>query len=293
MGDRMVNRILVCVLALVVIGTIAGCATTPQTRSVEKSGFLGDYSQLREGGTDEAQLVYIKPGVHWAAYDKVVIEPVTLWTNESIDNVPPEYRQLLTDYLDASLRNELAKEYRIVDRAEPGALSVRLAIADAGARVLANTVSKVIPQLRLLTTVGGLAMDTQLLVGRIGVEAEVLTRSPTNGWCGGIRRRYQGAARRLSTWADVRTRSTSGRRLHAARGAAQGAADRTRDAFGFCGGCNRTVPSRRAVRAWASCRHAVRPEPRWLRRITNRSASADSRPRRRAARSPLRAGDRR
>ena len=47
---------------------LCGCPTTRQTRTVEKSGFLGDYSQLREGGQGEAQLVYIKPGLYEGEY---------------------------------------------------------------------------------------------------------------------------------------------------------------------------------------------------------------------------------
>jgi hypothetical protein len=196
----------VSVLALVLLVTIGGCALTRQTRSVEKSGFLGDYSNLREGESGEAQLVYIKPEVRWAAYDKVVIEPVTLWTNESIENVPLEDQQLLADYLDASLRNELAKDYKIVDRPEAGALTVRVAITDAkGARAVANTVSKVIPQLRLLTTVGGLATDTQVLVGRAGIEAEVLDSVTHERLGAAVDRRAGTKALRggVSTWADV------------------------------------------------------------------------------------------
>src|SRR5947208_11238168 len=97
-------------LAVVVaagIVALSGCPTTRQTRTVEKSGFLGDYSQLREGGQGEAQLVYIKPGVRWASYDKVVIDPVTIWTSgdSSVAKVSDADRQLLADYLDASLRN--------------------------------------------------------------------------------------------------------------------------------------------------------------------------------------------
>ncbi len=41
---------------------LAGCATTTQTRSVEKSGFLGDYSMLEEGEGDEALLLYVDEG---------------------------------------------------------------------------------------------------------------------------------------------------------------------------------------------------------------------------------------
>jgi Protein of unknown function (DUF3313) len=202
----MANRLLVTVVALVGLVTIGGCATTRQTRSVEKSGFLGDYSQLREGGSGQAQLVYIKPGVRWAAYDKIVIEPVTLWTEEAVANVPPEDQQLLADYMDASLRNELQKDYKIVDRPEPGALILRAAITDTkGARMVANTVSKVIPQLRLLTTVGGLAADTQVLVGRAGVEAELLDGVTYERVGAAVDRRAGTKALRggISTWADV------------------------------------------------------------------------------------------
>ena len=71
-------------LAAVVTASIvllSGCPTTRQTRSVEKSGFLGDYSQLREGGMGEAQLVYIKSGVPWSRYTKALRGGVSKWSD--------------------------------------------------------------------------------------------------------------------------------------------------------------------------------------------------------------------
>jgi hypothetical protein len=56
---------LVAGLALSLV--LAGCATTRATRSVEPSGFLGDYSQLRAGEGDEAQLIYIDRRVSFAS----------------------------------------------------------------------------------------------------------------------------------------------------------------------------------------------------------------------------------
>jgi hypothetical protein len=201
--DRIATGVLVGTLALAMV---AGCATTRQTRSVEKSGFLGDYSNLREGESGEAQLVYLKPGAGWATYDKIVIDPVTIWTSEDLAKVPPEDLQLLADYLDASLRHHLEKDYKIVDRPEAGALRLRVAITDAkGARAVVNTVSKIVPQLRLLTTVGGLATDTQLLVGRAGVEAELLDSVTDERLAAAVDRRAGTKALRggVSTWADV------------------------------------------------------------------------------------------
>jgi hypothetical protein len=195
-------------IAAASIVALSACALTSQTRTVEKSGFLGDYSQLREGGQGEAQLVYVKPGVTWARYDKVVIDPVTVWTSgdSTVAQVSEADRQLLADYLDASLRNSLRQDYTLVDRPEPNALRVRVAITDAkAAHVVLNTVSKVVPQLRVLTTVGGLATDTQVLVGRAGVEAEVLDGVTGERLGAAVDRRAGTKALRggVSTWSDV------------------------------------------------------------------------------------------
>ncbi|HLK12147.1 MAG TPA: DUF3313 domain-containing protein [Candidatus Binatia bacterium] len=191
------------------ITVMTGCPTTRQTRTVEPSGFLGDYSQLRPGGQGEAQLVYVKPGVVWARYTEVLIDPVTIWTSgddSTVAKVPDEDRQLLADYLDASLRNSLRQDYALVDRPGPNTLRLRAAITDAkGAKVVLNTVSKVVPQLRVLTTVGGLATDTQVLVGRAGVEGELLDGLTGERLAAAVDRRAGTKALRggASTWADV------------------------------------------------------------------------------------------
>ena len=57
---------------------LTGCSTTHKTRKVETSGFLKDYSQLRKGESDEAQLVYINAQTDFAKYDKVMIDSVQI-----------------------------------------------------------------------------------------------------------------------------------------------------------------------------------------------------------------------
>jgi hypothetical protein len=160
--------------------TVAACATTRQTRSVEESGFLGDYSELREGGKGEAQLVYIDADADFSIYKAVLIDSVTLWHDSDLSKIPVEDRQALTDYLYKALHKELGKDYEIVESPGVGVLRVRAAITEAkGARVLGNVITSVVPQLRMLSTLGGLASDTQVFVGKCGIEAEV-TDSLTN-----------------------------------------------------------------------------------------------------------------
>ena len=201
-------RLAVLVLAV----TAAGCAMTRQTRTVAPAGFLKDYSQLKEGGQGEAQLVYLNPRAEWSKYRKIQIDPVTIWVTDgsSLESVPEEDRQLLADYLHEAVHTELSKEYRIVREPAPDALRVRLAITDAkGASVVGNTVSKFVPQLRVLTTVGGLATDTQALVGRVGIEGELLDSMTDERLGAAVDRRAGTKAIRsgMSTWADVQRAS--------------------------------------------------------------------------------------
>jgi hypothetical protein len=160
--------------ALALAALAAACATTRQTRSVEPSGFLGDYSQLRPGEGEEALLVYVRPGLDLSGYEAVLIDPVTLWQTESTTKLSSEEAQQLTDSLYTKLRESLSRDWRIAEEPGPGVLRVRAALTEAkGARVAGQAVTSVIPQLRLLSTVAGLSTDAQVFVGKAAAEAEI------------------------------------------------------------------------------------------------------------------------
>jgi len=153
---------------------IGGCATTRQSRGYERSGFLGDYSQLREGESGEAQLVYVDPAADWKRYDAIQLDSVTIWRTEDTTDLSTEDRQRLTDYLFAAIHNELSQDYRMVDRPGPGVMRLRVAITDArGAKVVLNTITSVVPQLRLATTLGGAATGVSVFVGKAAIEGEI------------------------------------------------------------------------------------------------------------------------
>ena len=160
---------------LLLVLTILACATTRQTRSeANQSGFLGDYSQLREGGDDEAKLLYIAEDVDWAQYNAILLDSVTLWLGDESSKVSEEDQQMLTDYLYASLREQLSQDYTIVDQPGPGVLRVRAAITEEkGAHAVANAITTIVPQLKILATVTGMATDCAVLVAKAGVEVDV------------------------------------------------------------------------------------------------------------------------
>ncbi len=165
------------IIALLVFVFLSGCAQTQQRRSVEGSGFLGDYSMLRKGEKDEALLIYKNPKADWAAYKKMMVEPVTIWLGEgsNLKKVSPENRQRLANELWAKLLEALKPDYEIVHLPGPGVLRIEAAITDAEASMpVLDTVSSIVPQLRLLTGAKGLIVGGKPgFVGEASVEAKI------------------------------------------------------------------------------------------------------------------------
>ena len=124
------------------------CATTHQTRSVETSGFLGDYSQLKEGKGDQALLVYIDEDVNFDAYEKILIDPVRLIATEGSDlaEIDKEDAQAVADYFYVALNQQLSKNYTIVKEPGPGTMHLKVALTDmTGSKVVLDTLSSLIP----------------------------------------------------------------------------------------------------------------------------------------------------
>lgn len=202
-------RALALATALVTAAALlAACATTRQSRGVgEESGFLGDYSELRKGGEGEAQLVYFRPGVDWAKYDAIDLDSVTLWVDKKTEDVPKDEQQILTDFLYKALYDQLSKDYKMVDQPGPNTLRMRAAITEAkGSRVVLNTITSIVPQLRVLTTIGGMAAGTSVLVGKAGVEAEITDSMTGVRLAAGLDERQGTKAIRggIKTWSDAK-----------------------------------------------------------------------------------------
>jgi hypothetical protein len=199
-------RTLVSILGVLAIAS-AGCSTTRQTRTVEPSGFLGDYSQLQPGEDDQAQLVYIAPDLDLSGYHAIMIDSVTLWQSSDASPLPREESQALTDYLYQALHEQLALDWRIADRPGPTVLRLRAAITEAkGARVVGNAVTTVIPQLKLLSTVAGVSSDTQVFVGKAAMEVELTDSMSGRRLAAAVDARAGGKTLRggLAKWSDVK-----------------------------------------------------------------------------------------
>lgn len=202
------------VKAVALVGLIAvplvitGCTPTRERRGTpEESGFLGNYSDLQKNPDYPAALVYVRPGVQWSHYNAVEIDSVGLWGDAS-NNISPEDQQMLTDTLYKALQEDLSKYFMIVPQAGPNTLRLRVALTQVqSAKPVLRTVTTVVPQLRVLGSIVGLAGDTAATVGSATVEMEVLDSVTNQRLAAGVDDRAGTkvlfAKRAYTSWGDV------------------------------------------------------------------------------------------
>jgi hypothetical protein len=211
LSPRISGAIVIAIALVTAAVVVAACATTRQSRGTgEASGFLGDYSNLRKGEKDEPQLIFIRPDVDWSRYEAIHIESVTLWRDKETDDVPEEEQKILTDFLFNALHEQLSEDYEMVDEPGPNVLQLRAAITEAkGSKAVMNTITSVIPQLRLLTTIVGMSAGTSVLVGKAGIEAEITDSMSGVRLAAALDQRQGTKAVRggVKTWSDVKLAS--------------------------------------------------------------------------------------
>ena len=170
---------------LLFILVMTGCAATQEAKSVEKSGFLGDYSLLKEGqrstikegAEDQALWIYKNPSVDWRKYRKVQLDPVTVWMSQKdsqLKDVSVEDRQRLAALLWSQLDEQLRKDYQMTSQAGPDVMRIQAAITEAGSsNAVLDTVTSIIPQTRLLSGMKSLATGVSAFTGSASVEMKV------------------------------------------------------------------------------------------------------------------------
>ncbi len=163
----------------VVALVIAGCATTEQVPNVRMSGFLGDYSQLHRGKSEQAEFVYRDRNVDLNKYQRVILDPVQLWAADdnasALGRLSREDQQLLVDYLYVSLHDALKRDYTIVNEIGPDVMRIRCAITEARATSpVKDLLSTVTPAGLGISYAKRIVLGTHSGVGVVSVEGELL-----------------------------------------------------------------------------------------------------------------------
>ncbi|MDO9168589.1 MAG: DUF3313 domain-containing protein [Methylobacter sp.] len=207
------------ILGLTLMVGVSACTPIKQARNVEASGFLGDYSALREGQNGEALKIYLNPKYQQTCktYDKVLIEPVGIWVGKNSDTatLSREDKQMLVNHLHGSLVNELGKHYQIVNTVQPGTLRIKTAITEAeGSWVALDTVSSFVPQLLVMSKLKEIATGTGSFVGKASGEVEItdansgerlaaaVDRMVGNKSVTGVSSKWDDVTRTFDDWSD-------------------------------------------------------------------------------------------
>lgn len=217
MSLRMVHCLGVkSVLAAGVLATVlvaGGCAATSRAPSAHESGFLGaDYDLLRPGDRKQAQLVYLHPGVRWATYKSILLDPVTVWNGResTAQGISAADAQMLVNYFYSVIRGALEKEgFTLVSVPQPGTLRVKVAITKAQeSNVGLNVVSTVVPTLLAISSLDKLATGKPAFVGEAQIEVKVNDAVTGELLAAAIDHRVGGKAldaSMLTSWGDVET----------------------------------------------------------------------------------------
>lgn len=200
-----------CLVLIPLLALMVSCATTNQTYYAEQSGFLGDYSQLRKGRGEEALWVYLNTNANVMAYTKIMVDPVTLYLSKDnrMHALPKEEVQAIVDYFAASLREQLGKEYPLVDQPGPGVLRFRVAMTDMkGSKVMLDTISTLVPIGLAISGLERVAIGRTLTVGEARMEMEVLDAHSGVRLAALVDERagskFTGKLDKWSKWQDVR-----------------------------------------------------------------------------------------
>lgn len=193
------------ILALLLTIALVGCSASGM-KNVEQSGFLKDYSQLKHGSDDQAALVYIKPGVDFKPYIKIMLERVTVVfapTAEGLE-VDPKMLHELSDYYQNALQEALKDGYELVDQPGPDVLWVRVAITDVvPSNPTANTMSSIIPIGMAVSAAAKATTDANLGTGEAATEMEVLDSMTKERLAAAVDRRQGGKAAFRGKWVDT------------------------------------------------------------------------------------------
>jgi hypothetical protein len=156
--------------------SLTSCAHTVEGRHVEMTEFLGDYSQLRQAGENDALLSYWKKGVNWSGYKKIILVPVIV--NKPKDSELSKMTHVdgyrLKELLDLRMQEALKKDFMLVNKPANDTLLMQFAITDAKASfLLFETFSSFYPSERVLSAFKNWVSESDRFIDKVSIEGKV------------------------------------------------------------------------------------------------------------------------
>lgn len=133
-----VREIITLVMGIALVSFVTSCATAgPQSKqsaaASKKTVFLGDYyKNLKPGGEGQPKLMWIKPGVDYTKYKKVMVDYVlfAIAEDSGYKGIDADEMKKIADDASLALLNAIQVEFPVVSEPGPDVLRVRTAIVD-------------------------------------------------------------------------------------------------------------------------------------------------------------------
>lgn len=139
-------RLMISTLCLATIG-MTGCASKV-TQPAEYSGFLSDYTQLKQAKSPSGAEVmrWVDPKLDLSRYHAVYVEPTQFYPKpQASDKIPQSTLNGISTYYNQALKRELEKSLPLANAPGPGVIVVRAAITAVSSKTEALAPYEYIP----------------------------------------------------------------------------------------------------------------------------------------------------
>ncbi|WP_372521871.1 DUF3313 domain-containing protein [Sulfuricaulis sp.] len=160
MMTSLTRTLTVFAVAIAIAMPFAANASDTLVKKEQYSGFLKDYSQLKEEKDAKGDKVmrYISPKLTSGKYSKVMIDRVEFYPAPHPDkNVDSATLDQIRDYFDQALRQKIGEKTTVVDQAGPGVVRMRVALTAVAAETAALKAYQYIPIALIVQGVKGAA----------------------------------------------------------------------------------------------------------------------------------------
>jgi len=167
-----VRTLLAVVMGIALLTFTFSCASTSSqtkgaTAEAQKVGFLGDYAKnLQPGPEGGAKMRWLKPGVDFGKYNKVMLDSVIFFFADQSEykGIDPQAMKELADACDQQIVNALKGSYPVVAEPGPDVARIRFAITNLEqSRPVLSAVTTVVP---------------------IGLAISIVKKGATGSWTG-------------------------------------------------------------------------------------------------------------
>ncbi len=197
------SKIVYIVIICFALTVATGCAT----KQVKQSGFLENYPEFKSGPKGGADFVYMKEGVDFKRYNKIMMDHVVLYFKDDAEykGIHPEELNEMSNAFHKAIADNLEGAYPLVDKPGSDVMRLRFAITDV---VASNpgmgTISTVMPIGLAISTIKKGATRSHTGVGQASIEVEILDSMTNERIAAAIDTKPGGKIEGFTKWGAVK-----------------------------------------------------------------------------------------